>query len=249
MLASLVLTPVRPRLELWYLWSLAVALVLAQRTARVPVRVQLAAGGVVAAYSLSSLAPTDNPAWLGLPSFYVFFLLGYHYPDAPLALVERTRRSPGLAWLIVAAAAAGCLAAFVLGVGHWMGPGLLIHALGALAALAAAGPLAGSRLLQYLGARTMPIYLAHTPLITVIVWALQPYREHDVVAALAPVLPVLLCAVTVPLTLALHAVLQRTPARVFYAPPAWLVPLAARLTGEPRRGEVSGLATAGLTSS
>ena len=49
-----------------------------------------------------------------------------------------------------------------------VGPGMVTAVIGLIAGIALAVVLARWRLIRYLGARTLPIYLAHTPIIIVL---------------------------------------------------------------------------------
>ncbi|HEX2804638.1 MAG TPA: acyltransferase [Kineosporiaceae bacterium] len=231
MAVSLALTPVRPRYELWFLWAPAIFFVLARLTARIPVRVQLLVAGAGSAVALSGLVPNSaNPGWAGVPTYYVFFLIGCHYAVLIRLLADRSRRSPWFAVGLIGIWAAVATTVFATRTEHLIGPGLAIRLLGLAAGVALAVLLGGVRLLRHLGARTLPIYLAHNPIIIALVWIVQRGRGSGWVTTLTPALPLLFTVLAVPMTLALYAALTRTTARVLYAPPPAVTALVARVS-------------------
>jgi peptidoglycan/LPS O-acetylase OafA/YrhL len=120
---------------------------------------------------------------------------------------------------VVVAGLALSAAAVVTRVDGILGAGLLLRGTGLAIGTTLAALLARFRVFRYLGARTLPIYLAHTPLIVVMAWAVHDLRGQSWVRDLVPVLPLVLTGIAVPLTLALYELVRRTPARVLYAPP------------------------------
>jgi uncharacterized membrane protein YcfT len=70
MIASLAVTPVRPRFELWFLWVLIVFFVVARASVQVraPLWLQLAVATVFSAVFLSDLVREGNLGWQGGPS-------------------------------------------------------------------------------------------------------------------------------------------------------------------------------------
>jgi uncharacterized membrane protein YcfT len=222
MLLSLALTPVRPRLELWFVWALALMFLIARLTRRVPVAVQLLVTGVTSAICLRSVPPVTNPGWCGLLAYDVFFLIGMHGRDLVVGQFDRTSARPWRALALVAAWAAVAVPCALFDLERFVGPGLAVRALGLAAGIAVAALLARSRLLRHLGSRTLPIYLAHTPIIIVLVRVIQVHRGEEWVHRLGPFLPLLVALAVVPLTLVLGTLLSATPARLLYEPPARL---------------------------
>ncbi|MFI7585442.1 acyltransferase family protein [Spongisporangium articulatum] len=227
MLESYLAVVVRPRFELWFLWVLVMALLLARATRRVPVPVQLGVAGVASAVFFSDLVPQLNQGWDGLVRFYVFFLIGLHLRGRLLALGETMR--PARAFGLVAVWAG--LAAGVQWQG-WDGApgvGLLVRLAGLVAGVALATQLTGVRPLRYLGSRTLPVYLAHTPVIVLVVWGLTVWdtSRADGWAYTPPV-----AAFAVLVSLGLHRLTRVSPAGWLYRPPAGLT---ARLRSLRRR--------------
>jgi len=226
-------TVVRPRSELWFLWALAVYFVLLRAGARVPLRPQVVLAAVVAAVGFSDWVPEGNLGWSGVPKFYLFFLLGARCRPAFLRLAERLRQGTARSGVVVWTGVVGWAGLAALAVLTHLdavpGVGLAVRLLGLVSGTALATRLTGSRLLRHLGSRTLPIYLAHTPLIVVLVWGAYRLRVTGWPTGVRLVLPVLVAASAVALSLALHAMLCRTaPGRLLYAPP---VALVARLRG------------------
>jgi uncharacterized membrane protein YcfT len=231
MAVSLAMTPVRPRFELWFLWALAIFFVLARLTRRIPVPAQLLVAAAFSSVWLSGLIPGGgNLGWTGVPTFYVFFLLGCHHAALIRWLADHSRRSRWLAFGLIAAWAVTAVTDFAFGAERFVGPGLVTRLLGLTGGVALAVLLARSRLLRYLGSHTLPIYLAHNPIIIVLAWVIHQQVGSGWVQTLTPVLPLVLTSLAVPMTLAVYAVLSRTPARVMYAPPAAVTALVARIS-------------------
>ncbi|MDQ1287572.1 MAG: hypothetical protein QG622_1137 [Actinomycetota bacterium] len=216
--AALAATTVRPRSELWFLWALAAYFALAWACRRVPALLQLAVAAGVAAVCLSGVVRVPA-GWNLVPNFHVFFLLGLHHRDVLLWTADRvvSARRTGAAiigaWIAVATVSA------LFGLELYIGVGLGIRVLGLASGVVLAVWLTSSRLLRYLGSRTLPIYLAHTPVLLGLVWWAYASRDEPVIASVGPLLPLIATAVSVGASLALHAVLRRTPARYLYEPP------------------------------
>jgi len=165
----------------------------------------------------------------------VFFLLGAHCRTPLLWFAQRVHRSVGMLLGLIVTWIAAASASQALGGERFVGPGLATRSLGLAAGIALAGLLARRRLLSFLGSRTLPIYLAHTPLIITMAIVVHAQRDTAWVHALTPVLPVLLTVATIPLTLLLHLLLRATPARVLYKPPERVTALVANICSTPRR--------------
>lgn len=246
MALSLLATPARPRFELWFLWALALFLVVTKLLQRVPVAALIAASGVVSAIWLSGLVPATNLGWDGAASYYVFFLLGYGYRERILGLAGRLR-SGGALGLVAVWAAVTLPLYWSVGVDELAltspavpagplsvpGVGLLLRLLGLAAGAGAAVALARVRVLRHLGSHTLPIYLAHTPVIVVlalVVWSVG--IDPATWALVALPLAVTACAVLV--SLAVHRLAKPTKARYLYRPPESLVRLIAGARGRHR---------------
>jgi fucose 4-O-acetylase-like acetyltransferase len=135
----------------------------------------------------------------------------------------------------------------VTGADQYAGPDLLVRLLGLVAGLAIAWVLARWRLWTYLGSRTLPVYLAHTPLIIVLAYAAHVLRHERWVTGISAALPVLLTLTVIPAALILQTVAVRVGLTAFYAPPARVNLFVRRLvTRNGRSGEPAGSDRAGF---
>ncbi len=211
------LSPVMPRLELWFIWALALFFVVAKATAKVPPVVQVAVALVGAAFALSGWE-TASVGWSGSVKYYVFFLAGMYGRDVVMRL-GRTPRT-GLLAAVTVAWAGVSLTLWLLGLRDVPGLYLVNCVLGVLAGIALARALSGVAVLRHVGSHTLPIYLAHTPLIVLTSVAL-----HYTVPLAGPVvgwlLPPVVGALAIWAALRLRDVAQRHGAGFLYAPPRW----------------------------
>lgn len=213
---SFAVSPVMPKLELWFIWALALFFVAAKLTARVDPRVQVGVAAVASVLALSGWE-TASPGWSGSIKYYVFFLAGLHGRRLVLRLGE-LGRGTALAAVVVWAAVSVLL--------WWQDlrgvPGLyfLNCVLGVLAGVAVSRSLQRVAWLGAIGSRTLPIYLAHTPLI--IALALLLHLSGVVrLEATDWVAPVVVAAVAVRAALALEAFAPRHRLGWLFAPPDW----------------------------
>ncbi|GAB3253549.1 acyltransferase family protein [Kineosporia babensis] len=224
MLVSLAMTPARPRFELWFIWALAIFFVVARLCSRFPLAPQLAVGALLGAFAFSSLVPEVNLGWNGVPKYYLFFLIGIYYRPVLLALSNRLTKPLALAavagWLAIATLT------YLTGVIYLPGVGVVVRIIGLVAGIGVALLLQNVKLLGYLGSRTLPIYLAHTPLLVVMVFVLDQVAETGAVQGIKWFLPILLTLPAVALALLIHDLVMKTPAKVFYEPPAKATQLA-----------------------
>lgn len=234
-LLALAAGTVLPRAELWFLWALAVFFAIARATRRLPRVPQLAVAAAVAAVSLSDIFPATM-GWNGVPRFYVFFLLGLHHRDVLLWLADRLSAARSLGMVLVAVWLAAASATVMLDLDLHLGVGLAVRLAGLAAGVVIAVALAGSRLLRYLGSRTLSIYLAHTPFLLALTWATHELRHVPLVARSGPVLPLITTAVAVAASLALQTLLRRTPGRYVYEPPEAVTARLRRLKGYRSNG-------------
>ncbi|HST86411.1 MAG TPA: acyltransferase family protein [Kineosporiaceae bacterium] len=228
MIGSLALTPFRPRFELWFLWSLALFFVLARASARLPRTPQIVVAAGIAAVWFSALIPEHNLGWDGSAKYYVFFLLGCYHRPALEGFVQHLGFEASLlligGWFVLAAFA------YTSGLDDLPGVGLLVRVVGVAAGFALARRLMSVTLLSYLGSRTLPIYLAHTPLIICFTWVLSIGLGDGLPDPVIAVLPVLFTVVSVALSLLLHfALTSNSAGALLYAPPAAVVGWMKRL--------------------
>ncbi|WP_454859932.1 acyltransferase family protein [Promicromonospora soli] len=218
-----------PRSELWFIWTLAAFFVIARALRRVPVPVQLVLAAGVSGWALAGWEP-ESLAWRGTAQFVLFFLAGLHLRPLFEWFAER------VTWLWALGAVA-----------LWLGiqftvreldladvPGfyLLANVAGVLAGVAAsvlASRVPGGRYLprslglQWLGARTLPVFVTHTSVVLALlsvlwrngIWIPAPQSQW---------LPVALWVAAIAVGLGLGALAPRIGARWLFAPPQ-------RLTG------------------
>ncbi len=227
MLASLAATPLRPRSELWYLWALVGFFVLARWTLRRPIVFQIACAAAVCALWSIRAAPAGNLGWNGVPQYYVFFLIGCHHRALLLRLADVCRARWAVAAGVVLAWAVTVRVVDATVADQVVGPGFVIRLVGLGAGVAAAARLGRLDLLTRLGARTLPIYLAHTPLLIVLAWLVhvgaRPGSAGVWAGPAGPVLtavaPGLAAAAVIGGSLALYRGLASTTGRFLYAAP------------------------------
>jgi len=231
---ALAATVVRPRSELWFLWALVLYFVLLRAGSRWPLWVQLVPVVPVSAVWFSGLVPDGNLGWNGVPKFYLFFLLGARYRTTILRLAAQATTQVWRSLAAFAAWGAGTAVVAVTGIFPVLGVGVLAGMLGMVGGVGLAVRLAPSRLLRYLGSRTLPVYLAHTPIIIVMAWFVHSHRHAAWVGDLTPELPLVFTLLAVPLTLGLYEAVRRTPVGFLYAPPALVLAVAGRIVNGRR---------------
>ncbi len=218
-LKSILISPIAPRFELWFIWALAIFFVAAKLIHRVDYRIQLAVAGVAAAIAMSGWT-TDNVGWSGSVKYFFFFLVGIYAREVVFRIGAIRSR-----WALGGMVAGWAVISF----GIWFFnltnvPGVyFVNALiGVVAGVAASRLLARVRVLGWIGTQTLPVYLAHTPIILVLAFILWQPAILPHVLPLSPVVPPLVAAIAITLALLLHRVLARTPLRVVYEPPRFL---------------------------
>lgn len=216
-----------PRSELWFVWTLAAFFVLARALRKVPVPVQLALAAGVSGWALAGWEP-ESIAWRGTAQFVLFFLAGLHLRPLLERFAER------VTWLWAVGAVAVWLGIQVavreLDLADIPGCYLLANIAGvpagvAVSVLASRVPgtphLPRSLGLQWLGARTLPVFVTHTSVVLGLLYLL--YRNAVwIPAPQSQWLPVALWAVAVAVGLGLGALAPRIGARWLFAPPARL---------------------------
>ncbi|MCD5353562.1 acyltransferase [Kineosporia mesophila] len=232
LLTSLALSPARPAFELWFVWALAIFFVVARLCSRFPLAPQLAVGALMGALTFSDLIPAINLGWSGTPSYYLFFLIGCYYRQLLQMLADRFTPKIALGavggWLLISTLV------HVTGLDTLPVVGVIVRLLGLVAGVGAAVLLQNVQLLSYLGARTIPIYLAHTPVIVLLVAVLHPIVGS--VPALSWILPFALTVPAIWLALKLYDTVMRTPLRFIYEPPENLTDLIRSTVGQRRGG-------------
>lgn len=220
MLRDLLLSPVRPQFELWFIWALALFCVAARLLRSVDWRWHLLAAAVPSVIALTDGFDLGNVGWNGALKYYVFFVCGMHLRGLLLAFA----RTP---WPVRTGLLAGwaILAAVVetTGLRSVVGVYFALCVVGILAGVALGTFLARSAGLVRIGAATLPVYLGHTPVIILgssLVFALTGSTVlPDVVGLL--VVPVA-AAIAIALSRLLHGWTASGPLRYLYVAPEWL---------------------------
>jgi uncharacterized membrane protein YcfT len=213
-----------PRSELWFIWTLAAFFVIARALRRVPVPVQLAAAACVSGWALAGWEP-ESIAWRGTAQFVLFFLVGLHLRPLLERFAER------LTWLWAVAAVAVWLGIQItvreLGLADIPGLYLLANIAGVPAGVAAsvlASRVPGTRYLprslglEWLGARTLPVFVTHTSVVLGLLFLLYS-NAIWIPAPQSQWLPVVLWTAAIAVGLGLGALAPRIGARWLFAPP------------------------------
>ncbi|WP_423462358.1 acyltransferase family protein [Promicromonospora sp. MS192] len=233
MLRDLLLSPVRPQFELWFIWALALFCVLARLLRSVDPRWHLLVAAVPSVVALTEGFDLGNVGWNGALRYYVFFVCGMQLRS----LLLRFTRTP---WPVRVAVVAGWAALAtvveVAGLRPVVGMYFVLCVAGVLAGAALGTFLARSAALVRTGTSTLPVYLGHTPVIILgssVVFALTGSTTLPPVAGLLAVPAATVVATT--LSLLLHRWTASSLLRYLYAPPPWT---ASRRAAEPaaRRG-------------
>lgn len=215
---QLLLSPIQPWSGLWYLYALALYLALAWAVRRLPAWAQLAGTAAVSvAFASGAVQLGTGYTWRSIGTYVFFFFLGLHGRRLILRHAERS------GWALQAGVFAGyaVLALALQSIPsswRWLGT-LPVAVIGVAAGVALA--LLLSRLprrglgLSALGARTLPVYVMHVLVISVLA-PLLPQVVPTAVAAVALALTAIL------VSLAVYAVGRRVPG-LFSLPP-WFAP-------------------------
>lgn len=215
------ISPLVPRFELWFIWALALFFLMNKALRAVPAVLVLSVAAVVSIVAFTDVLPLPSPSWTGVCKYYVFFLTGMYGRRALFTYAARSGWV--LRSLVVVCWVGLALAVTALDLGRLPGvyPGLAC--VGVLAGIALSQVLQRSALIVRLGSRTLPIYLAHTPIVILLVAALSLVAQNDLVRAAAAVLPPLVAAIAISLALGLHRWSTRPPFSFLFAPPPRLL--------------------------
>jgi hypothetical protein len=217
---GLVVSPVLPRFELWFIWALSIFFIVAKLTRRVDPRLQLVIAGALSIVALSGLE-TVNVGWSGSLKYYFFFVGGLYLRTWIIRIGSIESKlvigATMVLWVGVTTAVA------LLGLRDVFGLYFLNCVVGVIGGIAFSRALRGVRWFGAIGRITLPIYLAHTPIVILISFVLSLPLIFDYVSVVAPVLPLILALTAVLLALALHRFAQRNWLRYAYEPPPFLI--------------------------
>jgi uncharacterized membrane protein YcfT len=162
MLRDLLLAPVRPQFELWFIWALALFCVTARLLRSLDWRWHLMVAVVPSVIALTDGFDLGNVGWNGALKYYAFFVCGMHLRELLLRFARtpwQTRASLLLGWALLAAIVE------VAGLRSVVGVYFVLCVVGILAGVALGTFLARSAVLARIGSTTLPVYLGHTPVI------------------------------------------------------------------------------------
>ncbi|WP_447647355.1 acyltransferase family protein [Microbacterium forte] len=218
-LKDLLWAPLLPRFELWFIWALAVFFVVAKLIRRLPVAVQLVTTGLLSIVALSDFL-VGNVGWIGSAKYFFFFLSGILLRDGIIRWSSSTRPVALTSVFVLWIGAA--LGGSALGLRSFPGYYFLCCVIGVFAGVAVSRVLAGVPGPRFLGTRTLPVYLTHTTIILVVVWVLGRTVPLPDLAALGAVLPPVLAAVAIAVSLLLsRAAARNRVLRYAYEQPRW----------------------------
>jgi uncharacterized membrane protein YcfT len=162
MLRDLLLSPVRPQFELWFIWALALFCVLARLLRSLDWRWHLLVAAVPSVIALTDGFDLGNVGWNGALKYYVFFACGMHLRALLLGYARtpwQARAGLVVAWALLATVVEAA------GLRSVMGVYFVLCVVGILAGVALGTFLARSAVLVRIGSSTLPVYLGHTPII------------------------------------------------------------------------------------
>ncbi|RPE78771.1 MULTISPECIES: acyltransferase family protein [unclassified Frondihabitans] len=213
---GLVLSPIMPIYELWFIWALALFFILARATRRVDVRLQIGVAAIAAFVALMGWSGI-NDGWEGVFKYYLFFVSGIYLRAGILRFGSTPRRGLLVGALAVWAVISITVAAF--GLTHLPGVYFVNSLAGVLGGIALSRFLTPVSFLARIGRQTLPIYLAHTPIILAIAFVIHQTPLLGPLLPLAPILPPVIAGLAVVIALFVYRRVEGTPARFLYEPP------------------------------
>ncbi|KZX20431.1 acyltransferase family protein [Rathayibacter tanaceti] len=235
---ALLLQPVMPHNGLWFLYALTIFFVLAKLArGRVDWRVQIGLATAIAVvwYAVRSTTSegTGNIAWDGMARYLMFFLLGLHLRSAVIAFVERRGIVSGLGFGVLFLVLAGGILA-VRGRFPLLTVGLVVvSVLAVLAGLIVARFLSdrrGARWITFIGRNTLPVYVVHVLFVSLATSALLLFEGQRWLDAIAPAVPLVVCAVGVAAALGYWRLTRDLPVLAYgFRAPRWFAGTTSRL--------------------
>lgn len=218
---------VNPPFELWFIWALALFFVLAKLTRRVPPVAQLVVSALVSAAALTVwLTTTTTMGPIGSAKYYFFFLAGIYAKRIVVGFAASplwVRGGVFAFWAVLSAVL------YLWEIRAFPGAYFVNCVVGVFAGVALATWLSSARRLRALGQRTLPVYLAHTPvaILLSIVLLLTP----GLVTLLTPVswmVPPLVAAIAIAVSLLVNRAASRSWLKYLYEAPGFVVRLGSR---------------------
>ncbi|MEW2012581.1 MULTISPECIES: acyltransferase family protein [Microbacterium] len=215
------ISPIVPRFELWFIWALALFFLLNRALRAVPAAFSVCGAAILSIVAFTDVLPLPSPSWTGVCKYYVFFLVGMF--GRRMLFAYAARSGWALRTLIVASWLALALTITVFDLGSIPGVYPALACVGVLAGIALSQVLQRSTALVRLGSRTLPVYLAHTPIVILVIAPLALVAQNPLVRTAAPLLPPAAAIVAIVLSLGLHRLSVRAPFRYLFAPPPRLL--------------------------
>jgi len=226
---DLLLAPVRPSNGLWFLYALVLFFVAAKlMRGHIDWRVQIG-GAAVLSVLFFARADTGNIAWNGIGRYFLFFLLGCYLREWIVAFINRPSRFGTLGLGAGFGAAFLVLAGLILTVDARIpfitGTLVVVSLLALGAGLLLARFLVGFHSmawLAYVGRNTLPIYVVHVLLVSLITSLLLIGRGQAWLDRVGPALPLLVAGLAVAASLLLWRLVRDLPVlRYAFAVPIW----------------------------
>ncbi len=210
-----------PRTGIWFLWALMIFFILAKALAPVNRVLVIGLAAIASVFAFGEAIPGLSWSQLNAPKYAVFFLFGSFYTND----VKEYIRHGGakLFWCGITGFFLAIAAIEVVdGAFEWPIE-VLAGASGVGAGLGGACLLTGSvaaNVLTFFGKRTLPIYVAHVPIVATTADLLADAFPNRFGISLLLIAAVL--AISVGGSLALEALLMRLGARWFYSSPGFI---------------------------
>jgi uncharacterized membrane protein YcfT len=215
------ISPLVPRFELWFIWALALFFLLNRALRAVPAVFSLSAAAVLSIVAFMDVLPLPSPSWTGVCKYYVFFLIGMF--GKRMLFTYAARSGWMLRSVVVACWLAFALAVTVFDLARLPGVYPALACVGVLAGIALSQVLQRSAAIVRLGSHTLPVYLAHTPIVILLTAAIALVAHTEVVRAAAPVVPPAVAVAAIALSLGIHRLATRAPLSYLFAPPPRLL--------------------------
>lgn len=215
LLAQLTISPT----NLWYLLALAVYLLVARLVRHVPTAVVLPVAFLIAAVAAAGVIPDLGNLWQLVQNLF-FFLAGLRLRGVVERFAAGSTPLRTLMFGMAYVAAAGAVG--VLGMRQWPGVWPLLAVVAVAFGVAACAMIdrhvsGVARPLQWVGQRTLPIYVIHMIPLALIDGALRG-AGWVTMPAVEVVWPIVLTAVVIAVCLAVHAGLARVGLGVLFDP-------------------------------
>lgn len=213
-IGKIALSPLRPNGELWFLWALALFFVLARLTRGLPTIVKVGLPVAISAgwiYASGNVLNDDILRLLGngvngALSYYAFFIAAVVFADKIKAVFSRLHPASALGvfamWVVAAVVVEMARVDF-------LGIGFAVRVLAVAAGFALAALLVRIRMLVWLGAHTLEIYVAHIAFIVVATIGIYHLGFAGSLARVPEVSIVVMLVAATMLSVGLRKVLQR----------------------------------------